>query len=122
MWSQDLLNGSTLYYKIEFTDNVDDKSAYKNGDKAILRTEVDAMYLTEAKDKDGVTYIFDGGNVGDAMGTLTADNGKTYSYKITAFNTNNTANITLIDNETKKEYSALLDYKDSQNITLTFND
>ena len=80
------------------------------------------MYLTEAKDKDGVTYIFDGGNVGDAMGTLTADNGKTYSYKITAFNTNNTANITLIDNETKKEYSALLDYKDSQNITLTFND
>jgi hypothetical protein len=73
-----------------------------------------------AKDDNGVTYIFDGGNIGGNMGTVTADNGKTYSYKITAFNTNNTANVTLIDNETQQEYSVLLDYRNSQSITLTF--
>ena len=122
MWSQQALEGSILYFTVEFIDNIDNKAAYKNGDRAVLLTEVDSIYLTEAKDKNGVTYIFDGGNVDGAMGTLTADNGKTYSYQITAFNADNTTSLTLIDNETNQEYNALLDYSDRQNITITLTE
>ena len=120
MWMQD----NSRYYKIEFIDieDFDAKNSkhFKNGDKAIVRTEVDSLYLTKAKDANGVSYVFDGGNVNDGVGTVTADNGKTYIYKDVKFNTNNTANITLVDKETNEEFSILLDYKDRENITLTF--
>lgn len=119
MWSQTLLGGKTLYYKIDFTTNLSNRNAYRQGDKAILRIEVDALYLTEAKDDNGVTYIFDGMNIDGEEGTLSADNGKEYSYKITSFNSNNTATLVLTDNDTGVVYDAVLDYRDGSNITLS---
>lgn len=119
MWSQEMQMGKTIYYKIEFTDNVEDRNAYRQGDRAFLWLEVDALFMTKAKDADGVTYSFDGGNVEETLGTVTTDNGKSYSYKITAFNANSTANLTLTDKETGKTYTAILDYSDNNNNTIT---
>jgi len=122
MWSQELLGSSdgvkrTLYYKISFTDDLTNADSYVNGDRALVRTEVDGLYLTKATDEKGVTYVFDGMNIGGEYGTLSASNGKTYRYKVTAYNTNNTAEITLID-ENGVEYTAILDYNDNQNIKI----
>ena len=121
MWSQELLGGKTLYYKIEFTADVNGRNAYKQGEKAILRTEVDALYLSQAIDENNVTYTFDGMSIANAngYGSVTASNGKTYQYKITRFNTNNTADLILIDQETQQEYTALLDYRVSGTICIT---
>lgn len=119
MWSQTLLQGKTLYFKIEFTSNLSDRNAYVQGDKAILQTEVDALYLTEAKDEHGVTYVFNGMNIDGNEGTLVADNGKEYSYKITSFNSNNTATLILTDKDTGMVYDAVLDYRDNTNVLLS---
>lgn len=119
MWSQEPLAGKTLYYKIEFTTNLSNRNAYVQGDKAILRTEVDALYLTEAKDEHGVTYVFNGMNLDDQEGTLSADNGKEYTYRVTSYNSNNTANLILTDKDTGIVYDAVLDYRDMNNILLS---
>lgn len=118
LWSQNILAGNTLYYKVEFVDDIAARNAYSNGEKAFRLVEVDALYLTYATDTNGVTYTFDGGNVGDNVGVMTASNGKTYTYKVTAYNTNATATLLLTDKETGVTYNAILDYTDSANMKL----
>lgn len=119
MWSQEMLNEKTYYYKVVMTEDKDNRNAYVMGDRAFLWIEVDALYLTEAKDADDVTYVFDGGNTDDAhWGTVTASNGKTYSYDVSSYNTDSTANLTLKDNETGATYDAIINYRSSDNITI----
>lgn len=123
IWSQEPLGDRTLYYKIVMTDDATARNAYVNTEtgKAFVLVEIDSLYLTQAKDADGVTYVFDGLNVGNALGTLTASNGKTYGYKVTAFNTDSTANLLLTDKETGVTYQAILDYSGDE-ILLVFGD
>ena len=130
MWSQDLLGGKTWYYKIDVVDLATnptaayDPNAYVCGNKAIYRTEVDGLYLTEAKSEDGTkTYFFNGegklltlnqdGSVGSEI---------VYTYEIKSYNTNNTATVHLTDPATGKTYEATLNYQDSTNIFLVIGD
>lgn len=121
MWSQELLLGYTVYYTLqecELTTN----GAYVNADgtKAFLRVEVDALFGVVAKDNAGVKYVFDGGNVGGNEGTITTDE-KTYSYKITAYDSvEYKATLLLTDKQSGEIFEATLDYSnaDNQKITL----
>lgn len=118
MWSQELLAGKTLYYKIELTADGD----YKNATSGLRfnRAEVDSLYLTVAVDKStDITYVFDGGNVGGNAGMVTASNDKVYEYKITAFNSNKTATILFTDTTSGETYTATLDYSKQAEITIT---
>ena len=91
---------------------------------------MDSLYLTKATDENGVVYTFDGGNINNAKGTLTAVkkvNGEdqtvaTYTYKVNAYNADDTATITLEDKATGKTYVATLNYQDSSNITITLTE
>ena len=129
MWSQEADGtGKTSYYKITFTDDLEASTAFVNGDKAILRTEVDGLYLTEAK-MDGKTYLFDGGYKDPINDTAAATPGKllldgeaVYTYLIKSYNANRTATLELCEIATGKKYSATLDYADSANVTLTLGD
>ena len=127
MWTQDAAD--IKYYKIEiFNDTTSGR--YINGERSINRTRVDSLYLTKATDENGVVYTFDGGNINNAKGTLTAVkkvNGEdqtvaTYTYKVNAYNADDTATITLEDKATGKTYVATLNYQDSSNITITLTE
>ncbi len=124
MWTQN--SADIKYYKIElFNDTTSGR--YVNGERSINRTAVDSLYLTQATDKNGVVYTFDGGNINNAKGTLTAVktvNGNeetvaTYSYHVNAYNSDKTATITLVDKATGKTYIATLNYQDASNTTIT---
>lgn len=120
MWSQELLLGSTVYYTLTECA-ITDKHAYVNADgtKAYLRVEVDALFDTVAKDASGVTYTFNGGNVGGKEGEITAGE-KTYSYKITEYDSiKSTATLLLTDKETGELYDATLDYSNAKNQKIT---
>lgn len=119
MWSQEVKGDNTLYYKVVFTDNLDAQNAYRLGDRAFILKEADALYLTKAKDENGVIYTFDGENVGGNLGTVTASNGKTYSYKVNEYFYDNTASITFTDKETGETYDVTLNYQDRNNVTIT---
>lgn len=125
MWTQEAKGGKTLYYALQFADG----GKYSKGDKAFNRVEVDSLYLTKAKDADGVTYLFDGRYTEYANGklktkgtvTTTLQNGTagaSYSYKILSYNANQTATLELTDKATQQVYTATLDYSDSANITI----
>ena len=89
--------------------------AQGNAVSAFLRTEVDGLYLTEAKDENGTTYFFDG------LGNIYVGEEIVYTYKITAYNTDNTANLKVTDTD-GKTYSAILNYKNSNNVKLTIGE
>ena len=118
-WSQDLLGGRTLYYKIVEIDleanpaAITDPNAYVNedGTRAFYRIEVDGLYLTEAKDsKDSsIVYFFDG------EGNLLVDGEIVYTYVIRSYNGNSTATLEVTDVETNVTYSATLDYSSANN-------
>lgn len=126
MWSQETDGtGKTTYYKISYTTDLDASRAFVNGDKAILRTEVDGLYLTEAKADDGKTYLFDGGYkdpVSDGAaatpGNLLLDGEAVYTYLIKSYNSDRTATLELCEIATGKKYNATLDYTDSANVLI----
>ena len=122
MWSQEPLGGRTIYYKIEMLDV--DSAAAKADDafvqtdetgKAIAafrRVEVDGLYLTEAKDvnDENTTYFFDG------EGKLYVGDQVAYEYKVTSYNTDDTAYLEVTKDGVT--YFAVLNYVDPMNITL----
>lgn len=119
LWSQELQFNATKYYKwipCVATDDLE-KVAYVNGDRAYKRVEVDSLYRSKATDANGVVYEFDGGNVNGAEGVMTASDGKTYAYKITAY-ANNKATLTVTDKATNAVYTATLDYSNAESITI----
>ena len=127
MWSQEADGaGKTLYYKIEFTEDLNGRQAYVNGDRAILRTEVDGLYLTEAKAADGKTYFFDGGykdpvgNTPATAGKLLVNGEAVYTYLIKSYNNDRTATLEVVEIATGKKFEATLSYADSENVTITF--
>ncbi|MBQ8323469.1 MAG: hypothetical protein IJX91_05835 [Clostridia bacterium] len=123
LWTQNL--ASIRYYKIEiFNDTT--TGSLTNGSRSLNRTEVDSLYLSQATDKDGVVYTFDGGNVNGGAGTLTAvktvdGNEETvavYAYKVTSYNGDSTATIALTDKATNETYLATLDYSDASDMKI----
>ena len=123
MSSQTLLGNKTLYYKLELLTTVtdadrNDKNVYVNGDRAIKRTEVDGLYLTEAvhTDEDGnkTTYFFDG------EGNMSVDGEVVYTYVIKGYNSNSTATLQITKDVVT--YTATLDYSNSNDITLEIGD
>lgn len=128
MWSQTVLGGRTLYYKIEMlnveTDDVTANDVYvkKNAEgkviAALRRIEVDGLYLTEANDavNADTVYFFDG------LGTLYVGNEAAYTYKITSYNSDDTAYLEITDKTTGVTYFASLDYGDPDNVTLKLGD
>lgn len=118
LWSQELQFNATKYYKWIACDPTDD-DAYVNGDRAYKRVEVDSLYRTKATDANGVVYEFNGGNVNGAEGEITASDGNTYSYKITAYE-NDKATLTVTDKATNAVYTATLDYSNAASITIAF--
>ncbi len=123
MWSQDPLQGRTKYYRLDMTDDITNSSAYVKDGKAFIRTEVDGLCLTRAKDtKTGETYVFDGGCINSTNGGIWSGETKKYEYTFITYNTDNTATLTVIDCETGKTYEAMLNYKDQQNITFTLGE
>lgn len=119
LWSQEVQGDATIYYQVIFTDDITANNAYRLGDRAILLKPVDSLYLTKATDADDIIYTFDGGNVDGENGIVTASNGKTYEYKIDAFNYDDTASLTLTDRESGDTYNATLNYQDKNHITIT---
>lgn len=120
MWSQEALGGDYLYFKVEMTE-LGTAGAYELNGKALKYTEVDSLYLTLAKDSNGVTYEFDGMNLSDEQwGKLLVDGEAKYEYDIVSYNTGKTVTLTLIDIQTGEKLSATLDYSDNNNIRLIF--
>lgn len=120
MWSQDLLQGRTRYYRLDKTENLTDTAAFVKDGKAFIRVEVDGLCLTRAKDTvTGETYVFDGGCINQTNGGIWVGETKKYEYSFITYNSDNTATLTVIDVETGKTYEATLNYKDQQNITFT---
>ena len=120
LWSQETLGGSYVYYKLELLETADptDKNIFVQRDeegnviKALRRTKVDSLYMTEAKDlnDENVVYFFDG------EGRLLVGDEVAYTYEIRSFNTDNTVYLTLTKDGVK--YFAVLDYGKSENVTL----
>lgn len=123
MWSQDMLQGNTKYYRLDMTDDINNPSAYVKDGKAFIRTEVDGLCLTRAKDtKTGETYVFDGGCINDTNGGIWLGETKKYEYTFITYNADKTATLTVIDCATGKTYEATLNYKDQKNITFTLGE
>ena len=117
IWTQEQQAGKTLYFKLE-TAEITDKGAYINGDKAFIKTQVDALYLTVATDEDGTQYTFDG------TGKVVAKNGDTstvYDYTVTSYNDGDTVTLVLTDAD-GNEYTATLDYGDEDSVTIVFDE
>ena len=121
LWSQTTLLGYTRYYTLVACEsNV--AGAYVKGDKAFVLKEVDAVMDTVAKDKNGTTYTFDGGNVNGKAGTVQASTGKTYAYKLTAYdNETATWTIALTDKASNTEYEAKMFTGNPENVTITLS-
>lgn len=115
MWSQDLLGGKTWYYKLEIVDLADcpeaatDPNAYICGNRAMYRTEVDGLYLTEARAENGDNYFFDG------EGNIFCGEEIVYTYVLKSYNTNDTATLHVTD-ENGVTYEATLNYQDASDI------
>ncbi len=125
MWSRDLLQGRTWYFALDLVDLTKEPDAVNDEEAFVLRDEngaplqvlrvheVDGLYLTDATDsKSGEQYYFDG--VGGIRNAKT--NEVKYSYKITAYNDDNSASLEVVDKATGKAYYATLDYSDRTTI------
>ena len=123
LWSQALLGGKTQYYKIVMLDVATltdaDKTATnvflkkdENGNvlAAFKRIEADGLLFVSAKDADGNTYFFDGENVNGNPGHLSVNGEAKYTYKVKAYNADETATLELTSLTDGKVYSATLDY------------
>ncbi|MBQ3221565.1 MAG: hypothetical protein IJB34_06360 [Clostridia bacterium] len=117
IWTQEQQAGKTLYFKLE-TAEITDKGAYINGDKAFIKTQVDALYLTVATDENGTEYTFDG------TGGVVATNGEAstvYAYTVTSYNDDDTVTLVLTDTD-GNEYTATLDYGDEDSVTIVLSE
>jgi hypothetical protein len=123
LWSQALLGGKTQYYKIVMLDVATLTDADKiatnvflkkdeNGNilAAFKRIEADGLLFVNAKDSDGNVYFFDGENVNGNPGHLSVNGELKYTYKVKAYNADETAELELTSLEDGKVYSATLDY------------
>lgn len=129
MWSQEAIGTtqSIKYFKIEWfekTGTITNPNVFVNGDKAILLTEVDSLYLVEAKDSSGTTYFFDGMSLNGNTGKMWVNYGETtarakYSYVIKAYNTDKTITLEATDLDTNKKYEATLNTANTTNIVFT---
>ncbi len=127
VWTRDLMAGRTWYYSLEMATGDLDEAA-KNKEAFVLRdadgnvkgvfllTEVDGLYLVEAKDKDGAKYFFDG------MGNLLVNGVKKYTYVIKSYNANDTATLEVTDIATGITYTATLDYSTSPDYLFTLGE
>lgn len=135
LWSQTALGGKTQYYKIimldvaQLTDK--DKTAVnvfmkKDGHGNILaafkRVEADGLLFVTAKDADGNTYFFDGENVGGNPGHLSVNGEVQYTYKVKAYNEDETATLELTSIADGTVYSATLDYSTNGAYVLTIGE
>lgn len=119
LWSQTPLLGYTRYYTLVECETTTAGAYVKDG-KAFTLKEVDAVMDTVAKDKSGTLYTFDGGNVNGKEGELKTNTGKTYAYKLTAYDSQTTTwTIALTDKATKKEYVAKMFTGNPENVTIT---
>ena len=119
MWSRELMAERTWYFRLDLVPEEEMEEAAKRSDayvlydengniaKVLVRAEVDGLYLTEAFDEDGNEYLFDG------EGNLLVNGKAEYTYKIKAYNSNNTATLEVVNIQTGKAYEATLDYRDS---------
>ncbi len=120
MWSQTPMAGKTLYYRLDFLAEAEYEEALKDGDvyvlydeegnisKILRMTQVDGLYLVEATDDEGAKYFFD---FIDGQNIVLVDDVAKYTYRVTAFNSDNTA--TVLVTEIGGEgltYEATLDY------------
>lgn len=137
LWSQTTLLGYTRYYTLVGYNYDADENAWfdVNGDavtlpanayvnenktRAFTLKEVDAVMDTVAKDKSGVSYTFDGGNVNGNEGTVVSSSGKTYSYKLTAYDSATSSwTIAMTDKSSKKQYTATMFTGNPDNVTIT---
>lgn len=121
MWSQEMLLGSTIYYTLVKCEPTETGAYCKDG-KAYKRVQVDSLFKATASDGT-VSYVFNGGNVNGKEGTLTASNGKTYSYQITEINSlSSVATLLLKDKTSGQSYTATLDYSNSAAIKITLSE
>ena len=131
LWSQALLGGKTQYYKIVMLDAAQlseaDKTAVnvflkKDAEGNILaafkRIEADGLLFVTAQDADGNVYFFDGENVNGNLGHLSVNGEVKYTYKVKAYNDDETATLELVSLEDGKTYSATLDYSTNGTYTL----
>ena len=131
LWSQALLGGKTLYYKLVMLDvnslTDADKAAMnvfmkkdENGNvlAAFRRIEADGLLFVNAKDASGNTYFFDGENVNGNPGHLYVNDEMKYTYKVKAYNDDSTATLELTSLEDGTVYSAILDYSKSGAYTI----
>ncbi len=122
MWSTEMMANKTWYFRLDFVpqdklaEAENNPEAYllrdENGKviNALLRAEVDSLFLVEAFDEEGNEYLFNG------EGKLLVNGTEKYEYTIKSFNSNNTATLVVTDIATKEQYNATLDYKDSSYI------
>ena len=135
LWSQTMLGGKTLYYKLVMLDveslTEADKTAMnvfmkkdENGNilAAFRRIEADGLLFVNAKDEAGNTYFFDGENVNGNVGHLSVNGEVKYTYKVKAYNDDATATLELTSLEDGKTYSATLDYSKSGAYILTIGE
>lgn len=118
MWSQDLLAGRTVYYKVKMINKSEYTAeqlagAYVLEDKAFFLIEIDGLFLTEATDKDDNVYFFDG------EGNLEVNGEVKYTYTVLSYNTGNTVSLHITEIATGKTYEAAIDYSDSSNVLFT---
>ena len=131
MWSKEAFFGGTryLYYRLVMLKPGDsgyeaalaNRNAWVNEENqtVILRTEVDGLCLTEAKDEDDNEYFFDGlGNI-EVNGTVAY----TYEDSDVTYNGDSTATIIVKNNKDNKYYTLYLDYSNgSANGTVEIGD
>ncbi len=117
MWTTEAVNGTIYNYKIEWCNKTDSEAyVQENGDKAFKMVRIDSLYQITATDEDGVTYTFDGMSFNDA-GTVTTSEGDTYTYQITAYDTENSKFIVSLEKD-GNTFTATIDYTDISNVII----
>lgn len=128
MWSKEALAERTWYFRLDLLDasNAEGKDIFNlvggSGEKVLLRTEVDGLYMTEAVSPDGTEKYFFDYDLTTNKSTILVNGSAKYTYVIKAYNDNSTAEIEVVDIATSKKYKATLDYSNQSNITLTIGE
>ncbi len=127
MWSNETMSERTWYFRLDMIDfataeKEDQDQAYVLRDeggnvvKAMLRTQVDGLYLVEAKDGEQNAYFFDG------TGKLYVNDEHVYDYKVKSYNSDSTATMEVTDVKTGTVYAATLNYADAENYLFVLGD